>query len=1665
MRSSRRTSSGSRSVAASQRSERTAFGTDRSHHHSPRHVAHSAATTRGWRETSPPTLAHSQRTAYYVDSSEEEEHGGVGEMRDGVFDTVNRHLDIDHTDRVDTTSSEEDSDMEDDAEELERFFYGHESVMWALDLLDGEAGMNTRLQSLTQHSAVSRGGTTGYRVSDDRAKNADTRQLPTACKTTTLVGLLRAAEQSKHRRSDKSRDVIRREVDARFDEIMESASKVSSWLQEDAQSFTVLLGELYTVLKAGDDVDATFLEPGPLGITFGCDGPGKAAFVSSIKHGSAAAFTPGLELKMELTSVNGQNVKKWAFDDVLALIGPERPLRLTFAYGSTHRLLKAAMPQAFGIKHEHNTHTVLRVRYIMWRMVTVKLRAVLGKLAELLDQQWVKGVFFNSDRRNPGLYPDEKDLQSFQEQVVKMAEQIDSPKNLMFSKARGVKIPGIPLVLAREPHHVPYSGLAKLARRSLITKLQRLQASNEGFKVLVMDATANAVLQQFATVDELSTEAGVCAIDLIENEHRKAVEIFDVVYIVSPTNSNLRRIIDDFGADELMYSRAHVFFTSDHLSKKLLKQFRYELGSHLVGEIKFLRMDFLSSEPELTIANKEKVVPMPLSGIFFNLNMPDVKKHMQSSVDGRRHDPDRTALRLEDEADSADVTLKTRHLVAERLAHVCAQLGELKPAIRWQQAVEEHMDLRTAYEKIEHSSPTARRVRSHTARTCKEIAEDLHGILKQYAENKTSCGIATSDAQDAEERREWHSENANFHSSGNTCVLIVDRTVDPLAPLLHDGTYESMYEELARMNVKKFSKDYSTVLSTQQFDQLRKLPLQKVDARGRQQTLVQQIEQKLERFTQDCPRPGTLEARVQQVKRGYPFSKDQEEFKLHKKMAGLLLQRFTNRKLQEASDCEVAMANGRLPSAGTKDLDIEILAHHLHNLPWEEDKARLTLAYLITHREKALGNDDKYLKQLLKAFQINELNRVRALLANLSGEDKRQYDYGPHRGGGQDFGGRYNPTVCLLAKDLVDHSLKENLFPFVKKSQLPGHAHHRRLKTDKSKQNTTAIAHRMGGEARKKGHSQKLSSSQLEGPVKPYSRVIVFVIGGVTKTEVAGVERLSRDLGGKFEVYLGGTEIIDHTHVLSEHRSDGLRAKAPSSTEDKSSPGRSRPKSPGGRGGALSIADATLKDVSPQSIHASSSSSPSSSSSSSDEEDSGHDSDADYVHPDSLEGRLTFSDDRSYTQLLKEFSKSSDQQLTLRDLCEAVGLPSDVIWPFPFPDSDAGMAVQPQYDHQDRALDTDYYRTGAEIFASLIPPESERRSPRRAKLLVARLAKDPAIQQALTVAEAERLLKRYDRDGLGRLTFHQLEACVLRGGHLNKYVPSTDEHSHRSRRADGTLESVGRQELRELFNKLSDLRGANPTVDIRRFAMCFRQPEHMAAPAVRRSYPRSKPEPEAQPAPEPEPEPFGSPYSDLATPIPEYDGAPGWGDRRGPGLHLSPTASPEAGEPAELRYNLSPGSRLSSASDQTVDPFDQDSLSESEALNSRRSPSARGRSAEALENNRQRCAHSHSRIVHPPQREFSTATQANCFVCASPGWSGTQSCRCSKHAQQGSGRGAQQRRRVERSRAAAESQRANEFQSEQTCTDSSGTLFQEFSCPCRCRCCLCCCRRTRFHSG
>ncbi len=62
------------------------------------------------------------------------------------------------------------------------------------------------------------------------------------------------------------------------------------------------------------------------------DGPNKDISVTDIQRGSYAAQTPGLELGLVLTSVNGQRVRKWAYEDVMdAILDTARPVRRPLA--------------------------------------------------------------------------------------------------------------------------------------------------------------------------------------------------------------------------------------------------------------------------------------------------------------------------------------------------------------------------------------------------------------------------------------------------------------------------------------------------------------------------------------------------------------------------------------------------------------------------------------------------------------------------------------------------------------------------------------------------------------------------------------------------------------------------------------------------------------------------------------------------------------------------------------------------------------------------------------------------------------------------------------------------------------------------------------------------------------------------------------------------------------------------------------------------------------------------------------------------------------------------------------------------------------------------------------------------------------------------------------
>ena len=1050
-------------------------------------------------------------------------------------------------------------------------------------------------------------------------------------------------------------------------------------------------------------------------------------------------------------------------------------LRLTFSHKFSDKLGKLVMPELYGIERDDLTeeNTERRLRYALWRMVASLLRDRLGELVDLLEKQ--ASAFYSPRADEPSMYDDDEVRREWCGRAVAMARKLDDHPLLISGSQYTRSISPLGEVLGRAPGQAPPRGLIAQGRRSLLTKLQSLPAHGHGFRVLVIDTAAKKVLRQFTTLDECAREAGVCLCEDISAE-RFPLKDLEAVYIVEPTPANLLKIQSDFVRDE-MYYKAHILFTSDDLPKRQKWTLKKNLGESLgklpdgSPSIDYLHLDFLTTEGRGQGECRDGA--LPLSGSFFNLDMPKAKDQMKAAVDGRGYDP----VRSEETFHEVEMdTVQTRKKVAERLAHVCAQLGDLRPAIRWQQAVEEHRDLMTRFERDMESSSDYRKARTHTARTCKEIAEELADVLGRYAKDKREATFA-------KQRRAWHAQSVRESSGaavgggdGSTCVLIVDRTVDPLAPLLHDGSYEAMYDELLDMNFKKdkrkFGDEWRDVVNgSARFNRWRGMQLSQA---------ASVIERESEQFESSCAQRGSSAEQLQEVQARRKVSEEQKEFALHKKMVKLLNTRYTNRKLDEAYRFEVAMAAG---SGGPSSaLDIEVLAQTVKELPWLEDKARLTLSYLITHRETAWN--DPFISDLLKAIEINDDN-LRLMMANLSGADKKEYGYGPSSG--RDASDeRYTPTVCLLAEDLQGHRLKENLFPYVGSSRPKGVKSRVIRERRKGEPLRDALADPPGS-ATPRRRSKQSQSSGVSSSVRrsasnahthssaggdqplPYSRVIIFVIGGVSKAEIHAVEKLDKFFGSRCEVYVGGTEVLDAKRVLS-----GLKASAAPANA------RGRP-SRDANGSIREMKHNQLGQLADGSADR--------------DGDGGgvatlgypSGSDDDWDEPEgtrreprkpsrSIRGMLKLTHRSggadSVMSALQEYSLTEPpNRLGIRELCDAVGVRH---WDTPFGEKGRGE------ESGEEGLRACFRRLAD-------PPEHG--SPMRSKVHIGKLAEDEEIREAMTVAAARDLLRAHDgvsgpcsrrpkcrrlsalrvlQDRDGRLTFHELEACLLKGSTVVK---------------------------------------------------------------------------------------------------------------------------------------------------------------------------------------------------------------------------------------------------------------------------------------------------------
>eukprot|EP01047_Picozoa_sp_COSAG01_P013600 COSAG01_NODE_644_length_14557_cov_8.020057_10_plen_579_part_00 len=444
-----------------------------------------------------------------------------------------------------------------------------------------------------------------------------------------------------------------------------------------------------------------------------------------------------------------------------------------------------------------------------------------------------------------------------------------------------------------------------------------------------------------------------------------------------------------------------------------------------------------------------------------------------------------------------------------------------------------------------------------------------------------------------------------------------------------------MYDELLSLNPKKFKKDFTEfVRESAKYERWKGMQLPDAIATVNRADAKSQIE------------VGSLGDRVQTAIRGRSAAQDKKELAHHLKMLQLLQSRYENRHLEDAYAHELAMANGSEAIGSRRALDLEDLAQTIAELPWPDDKARLVLAYIITHRETALHEELKETEKLLAGLHIQDIQRVKDLLPNLSGVQKEQYGYGPKSGRGATMAEvfapekrvaaaieneayidvvsiaapsivngptsivisgmkkavqsvletlaregvrckelntptRYTPTLCLIGQDLYEHELAENLFPYVQGSrpkEVPSKRRNESVRgraVGASAYDSTSAPSEISLSGRSTPrHKSKLARTKLADAGKSlpptvktrkgkqthqFSRIIIFVVGGVSKVESHAGEDLSKFLGSQCEVYVGGTEllnpigdkgVLERLRTESKPPSQLVLAPTPASTTD-----------------------------------------------------------------------------------------------------------------------------------------------------------------------------------------------------------------------------------------------------------------------------------------------------------------------------------------------------------------------------------------------------------------------------------------------------------------------------------------------------------------------------------
>ncbi|OZJ04359.1 hypothetical protein BZG36_03209 [Bifiguratus adelaidae] len=385
--------------------------------------------------------------------------------------------------------------------------------------------------------------------------------------------------------------------------------------------------------------------------------------------------------------------------------------------------------------------------------------------------------------------------------------------------------------------------------------------------------------------------------------------------------------------------------------------------------------------------------------------------------------------------------------------------------------------------------------------------------------------------------------NPNFPPRQNppqprAALIILDRTTDTSAPLLHEFTYQAMMNDLLPIEANgtrykyQFSQADGSIaekeVTLDEDDQVY-MGIRHMHIAECTDKLVSQFNEFLRENKQTKHEDAVRSLRdMKDTLANLPQFQDlKTKYSAHISIAQDCMAAFEKTKLNQVGTLEQNMAcgetaDGQVPKTNVLDMVPLLDDPYLSPL----DKTRLLMLYIMS-RETGVLDDDR--RKLIKhadiphdlAMAIENLPLIGIQLSKTRGTHKKKKRERSRRGADEDMPyelSRYVPVVRKVVEGHISNTVDPAVYPYTRPED--------NEQAEKDREDAAKIPVSLRSTKPKWG--QKAGAS---GP-RMGAKVIVFVIGGMSFSEIRSVYEIAN--AQNRDVYIGSSHIVTPTHFMED---------------------------------------------------------------------------------------------------------------------------------------------------------------------------------------------------------------------------------------------------------------------------------------------------------------------------------------------------------------------------------------------------------------------------------------------------------------------------------------------------------------------------------------------------